>query len=159
MDKSTLIIGFSFLALAIIPFLIVNFNAKKEEKKRISKFREFVRDNNGNIAILDSWNNRVLGLDRYSDCLFFYFEKNEVFKKEIIDLSKIKSCFLDQSYRKNSESQVISSLCLSFNSHSNQTIPSLQFYSEEIDTIGLNGELQIANKWLSIINNDLKLNF
>lgn len=159
MENNSIIVGAIVLICAILPFLLLGREEKKQNKKRLQEFNQFVKENSGNIARIEKWKDRVLGHDRYSDRVFYFFSNSEFTRKEIIDLSKISKLEVEKSYREIDLSEgkvkIVNRVELIFHGRDSRNF-SIDFYTNDYDEKALNGEIQLAEKWCKLIQNDIK---
>jgi hypothetical protein len=156
MDVGTTLIGIAILLMIIIPLVIINRKKKKLEAQFLQSFLFLGEKNNNRITIYDVWNKSAIGIDKINHKLF-YLQRTAVEDFTIeIDLSSIqKSRVVSINLTMNGQSVTDKiSLVLAYRDK-NLTEKVLEFYNNETDDLNLNGEIQLADKWLKIINSDI----
>lgn len=160
MESGTTIIGLILLFIMVLPFILLSKKKSKGGKHFLSILFDLAKKNNSKISEHELWNNVAVGIDRDTHQLYFIRKtatNNIVYN---IDLSEIQKCRLVNSNRKvnykGGSYNVIDRLELAF-TYCDKIKPEiiLEFYNSEYDSVALNGELQLASKWLKIINTEL----
>lgn len=160
MESGTIITGIIIIFLFVLPFILVNKNKSKEHKKFLNTLFDLAQKNKSSISMHDEWNNAAIGIDKNTHQLFF-IRQNKGDKTEIsIRLSEIKKCKMINSCRdvnyKGGHYKVVDRLSLEFTFRDlNKPSLTLDFYNDEYDHLTLNGEMQMTEKWLKIINEEM----
>jgi len=156
MDLSSLYIGLLILALIALPFFLLTVIRKKREtllqKQFIAKGIKYGIE----IKETDQWKDRQIGMDSIKLKVLFTHFINEEITETLIDLKNIQSCGVETIWLKNdSASSAFDTIKINFKSKSGLDISSLSIFESEIDSIAY-FELQIAEKWVKLINELLK---
>jgi len=160
MESGTTIIGLILLFIMVLPFILLSKRKSKGGKQFLSILFDLAKKNNSKISEHELWNNVAVGIDRDTHQLYFIRKtatNNIVYN---IDLSEIQKCRLVNTSRKvnykGGSYNVVDRLELAF-TYCDKIKPEiiLEFYNSEYDSVALNGELQLASKWLKIINTEL----
>jgi len=164
MDTGISIVGvIIMLIMFVLPFVIVRRNRNNREKKFTQALNALAAKRGCNISENESWNDRcTIGIDKVVHVLFF-IRKNENDNVEyIINLPETQACRIintSRTIRDGKESySVIEKLELCFEFF-DKTRPQtlLVFYNAKHESLTLAGELQIAERWVQIINADIAL--
>ncbi len=160
-----MIVTWSIIILATISLIVfIQRNSKKREKKFYSVLQSFANDNNSKISSYDRWDKTLIGIDTSEiSKLFFIRTISDKEFKEVINLSEVKKCRLIKTERTvwyNKENvKVIDKIELIFSYiFTNKPDIALEFYNNDYDHLTLSGELQLAQKWLDIVDRTLATN-
>lgn len=161
MDWGTAIIGLITVFICIVPFVIMHYNRLKKENKMFQALIEIAKQNNGNISQHEFCGDFVLGIDDFNAFVFYFKQKREDAVSEFVDLSDIQTCQVVKKIRniKNdiANLSIIERVELCFTSKNmNKEETKFELYDEEIN-MQLSGELQLADKWVKIINDRLAI--
>ena len=160
MDSGTIIFVAILVLSCVIPLVIVNRNKSKKEKLFFRALTDLAEKSNCRISEYDLWRNTEIGIDKAARKLFYIRNmENEEVKKEI-NLAEIQKCRVFNSSRtviNNSSNQIVTErLELAFvNRDKNVPDVTLEFYNSTTDSLYLNGEIQLTEKWAGIINSVL----
>ena len=160
MDIGTSIIGIILILTCIIPFVIMNINSRKREKKLLHELFTFAERNNCKISQHELWNNSLIGIDETANVIFFTkkLKDNEISQQ--INLTEIQKCRVVNSSRtvnnKDGNFKVVDKLELAFTFHDKNKVEIIiAFYNADYDSLTLSGELLLAEKWCKIINDKI----
>ncbi|MBN1119215.1 MAG: hypothetical protein JXA77_18540 [Bacteroidales bacterium] len=150
---------FDFVAIA---FLIAIW-IKNKKKRKVEPLIKFANENNSEISDYDTWDKTLIGIDNNeTNSLFFIRKLPEKEIREVINLSEISGCRISKTERKvkyEGESvNVTDRIELFFSFYNRKPELSLEFYNSEYDQFTLSGELQLAQKWLDILNTRISAN-
>lgn len=157
MDLTSAIIGLVMLGLFVLPIVIMSTSNKKKNQLLLNELKGLAAQNNHEISEYDIQTQFSIGITPQGERIFFV-RKGE-HPSDIITtslpLNSIKMCTLHTENRsvklKNSTEAVIEKLELLFQIKSkDQKYYSWLLYDAEI-TPQLDRELEIGNKWVSII--------
>jgi len=161
MDSVSLIVTLIFVGVIAIPIIYSIISKKKKIKKISADLSAFAETKGGKISEFDYWKNTSIGIDRDNHLLFFTRKKGAEEQKTAIDLKEIQSCRVINTSRSvptpSGSEKVTDRLELVFKSF-DQGVPerSLEFFnSANQDSLSLTGELQLIEKWLGIVNEEL----
>lgn len=163
MDTGTTIIGIIILLLCILPLVIMTRKANQKERQFSRDLFDFAKKSNSKLSEHEIMNNIAIGLDKENNQLFFLRKKENIEAEFQINLLEIQKCRVLNSNRtvnsKEGNYKVIDKLALAFtylDKNKQETV--LDFYKSELNNFSLNGELQLIEKWLKIINDLLMEN-
>ncbi|HET6527471.1 MAG TPA: hypothetical protein VFG39_01850 [Balneolaceae bacterium] len=151
MDLTTIIIAIVGLSIFIIPVILDQRSKKKRSTGIEKEFLRLAKNQHLKITYYDVWrNSRAIGIDKTSGKIFFFKKEDGNDQKVLIDLAQVKKCSISKTSRgrKNSTDQV--SLIFTF-SKSEKPEKRLAFYHKGQDQT-MQNEMELAEKWLSIIN-------
>ena len=152
-----LLIG-AIMALIIIFYRLKETKTKKEVKEDLNNL---AKDHGCIITDYDYWNHAKLGFDNMAGMLFFIRTIQEQTHSSVIKLSEISKCEMMRSVRSLSSGKnspdVIDKIGLTFIANDKKKNDvTLEFYNTQYDSLSLNGELQLAEKWLVLIQEFLQ---
>ncbi|MFO7674058.1 MAG: hypothetical protein R6V74_10165 [Lutibacter sp.] len=160
MNLGTAIVGAIFIAVFMLPFIFMLNGRKKNEKHLLQSILTIADKHNCKISQKEISEEFAIGLDETLNHLFFFKKTKDKEIVQHIDLKEIKSCKVIKtdhtSGNKEDSYKSIDKLDLhfSFLDRKNPDI-SLVFYDSE-ENFGMDGEIQMIEKWREIINNRLK---
>ncbi|MCA9747638.1 MAG: hypothetical protein R2863_09755 [Candidatus Kapaibacterium sp.] len=162
MEMKTFIMVSITVIVVVAPFVIVYLKNKCKTGKTKSVLSKYSSLYNSNIDESDTLGNMAIGIDYKQRRLFFikHYKSKEV--EQIIDLNEIKSVKLvneKRSVKTGKTSTLVVErieLVLAKKDNSNQNII-LEIYNENVNMV-LSGEVQLANKWNTILENILHSN-
>lgn len=157
METGTLIFIAILLLLIIIPIAIINRNHKKKEKQFLQSIADLAAKNNCRISEHQLWNNTLIGADREARQLFFIRKTKETELARQVKLSEIQKCRVVNSSRsvstKDANYIVTERIDLVFTPRAgNEPEMGFEIYNSKFDSLTLQGELQLAEKWAAIAN-------
>jgi len=156
-----LIIGGAIILL-LASLVIVSTSKRKRTKKEkfLNPLKELAFRNQCQISHSDIWSESVIGIDDNKNQVFV-IRKNAGSESEItINLSNVFRCRVSEishtSGPKEGNIKAFDRIDLVF-SHKEKSKPdvSVEFYNSNTDRLTLAGELQLAEKWCSLINRRL----
>ncbi len=160
MDLGTLEIAFVLVAICVVPFILMGRNKKKRDKELLQLLFDSAAKENCKITASEHLNDIAIGLDEANNKLFFFkkIEKNEI--AQHVNLLEMKSCGILNSNRpmdtKKNKDIIIEKIGLSFTPlEKNKVHTVFEFFNSE-ETMLLSGELQLAQKWMKIVNTILQ---
>ncbi len=154
------IIGLIFLVVCILAIVLVNSSRKKKKQQFVQTLFDLAEKNNSKISEHDRWNNTLIGIDKVAHKLFFIRKTAGNGISEAIDLSEIQKSRVANSNRivttKESSHNVTDKITLVLILRDpKESDIELEFYNTNRDNLFLNGELQLAEKWSEIVNNNI----
>jgi hypothetical protein len=163
MDPLTTIIGLFFLALFIVPFILMSRKGKKGEKQILQSLTSMADQNKSQLTTHEIFGNIALGMDEMKNLVFFCKKNSGQPAGQTIDLAGIQQCRLLKISRtinsKEGKQEVTDRLELCFIPRAKDK-PELRLEIFNADAGGeLNGELQSLEKWSARINSLLKSKF
>ncbi|PRX98424.1 hypothetical protein CLV24_1642, partial [Pontibacter ummariensis] len=132
--------------------LLIQKMQKQQKKKLQQHFLDLAQQQQLKISQYDFWNhNFAIGFDRAQNKLFYFRRQSEVEQTASISLSEVTACRVANINRDVNGSKVFDLIELRFK-FQNPKLPeqALLFYSKE-ETITLNEELILAEKWNTIV--------
>lgn len=159
MDLAALIIGVFLFALFIGPLVYATSTRNRKNKQLLKDFSDLATKHSISITTSDLWSNfYVIGIDPVA-AKVLYLKKYQDTKQEVlIDLARVAKCRIGKQCKssKNQKETIIYRLELIFTFY-DPAIPerSVEFYNGG-ETMYLNGELPLIEKWQDIININLK---
>jgi len=160
MNLGTAITGAIFIAIFMLPFIFMLNGRKKKEKQLAKSILAFANNHHCKISQQDICEDFAIGLDESSNHLFFFKKSTGIEIAQYVKLAEIKSCKViktgNTTGNKDDQHKSIDKLDLHF-SFLNQKNPDISFvfYNSE-ENFGLNGEIQMIEKWANIVNGRLK---
>ena|SRR5690606_438004 len=160
MDLGTALIGAIFLAICMVPFIIMYYHRVKKENKIVQSLKNIAQQQNCNIDKYELCGDFALGVDENRGFVFFFKQKNDEAIHQFVNLSETQTCHIVKKTRNpkanNVNTLVIEQLELGFTPiKKNMEETRFELYNEEINT-QLSGELQLAEKWAKEITERLK---
>ncbi len=160
MNLGTAITGAIFIAIFMLPFIFMLNGRKKKEKQLLQSILNIANNHHCKITKQEISEEFAIGLDETRNQLFFLKNTTDKEIKQHINLAEIKSCKVVKTGHadgnKDNSYKSIDKLDLHF-SFLNKNHPdiSLVFYDAD-ENFGLNGEIQLIEKWANIVNDRLK---
>lgn len=149
------------VALFIVPFFVFGGGAKGKIKKALTaSLIELAKKNSCTISQTEFWNHNIMGLSKDGNKLLFATSSENLKKETVVDLNTVKLSRVNITSRsgegKASNLRVIEkiTLVLEPNNGNSPTIE-LRIYDSEVDGIVLGNELQIAEKWAVMTNEQI----
>lgn len=153
MDLGSATFGLVTLACFIVPVIYLQHLRTKERKKFLKDFMHLAEQQQLFISEHDFWNHsQAIGMGTSKNKLFYLKKQEDQEQKILIDLYEVEACRLNNINRNVNQNKVIDRLELVF-TFRNPRIPqrTLVFYNKE-ETISLHEELEIVERWKTIIN-------
>jgi hypothetical protein len=140
-----------------IPFIINRRKNKKAEAAFAKTLFQFAEKHGHKILSHELSSNIAIGISE-TDTLFFIKQHNAADdKQQLIDTMQVNGCRLVKSTHSGIDgTSTISKVELVFDSGRNKPNIRLMFYDIENDGFVLNGQLQMAEKWLENVNAVIK---
>lgn len=164
MDTGIIIIGIFLTLLVVSPFVLLKDKGKKAREKRLGDaLIQLAKSNGLSITASESWNSTTIGIDKDKKIVLFVKNPDNDIIETVVSLSGIKRCKVSIKHHSsefhNSTVKVIDTISLSLESYQ-KGLPDviLEFYNDTSDNLTLSGELQLAQKWSEIINNEINSN-
>lgn len=161
MEKGTIFVTLIFLAIIALPFVLTGYSRKKRKNGLFSQLSQLAGNDQGAISQHEFCSNFVIGLDEATNHLYFYKEANDRKLAKQVDLNSFRSCRLLTTSRTVGEGKerllVIDKLELCFYPHDKSgPVEVVEVYNTEYDSLTLTGELQLAEKWETLLNERLR---
>lgn len=159
MDSGSTLIGIIALALFIVPLFIVYLNSKKTQNKMLQALKDQAQQYNCKISQHEFCGDFVMGIDMKENFVFFAKQNKEDVAFQFIDLSTVQLCQITKKTRtvktRSENVTVTERVELKFTPDKpdqNETI--FELYNDDV-RMQLSGELQCADKWSNLINENL----
>lgn len=155
-DLGTAIIGAVLIFICILPFAIMYYKRVKNENKMLQALKEFAEQNKSKIDEHECCGDFIIGFDKDKKQVLFFKQIKERTLSQLVELSAVKNCSVQQKGRAAGAIGVTKQVELSFSpKDKNKAEIKLPLYEEEVNA-QLSGELQLADKWSKTINTLLK---
>lgn len=158
MDLDSAIIALVLLTLFIGPLAYYLVAQKKKRNIFLKEFIALAEQQKVKFSQLDVWGLYYgLGLDNSTNRIFYFKKRDGKENMVLIALSEVEKCHVNNINRTVNDTKVIDRLELVFK-YRNAKFPdlSLEFYDNE-ESMSLNDELHLTEKWKAIINSSLKV--
>ncbi len=156
MDFQTIITGAIIIALCFLPYIYMSKRGKKREQKFFQLLLNKSKQLNYNITNYEVMGNIIIGLDETTQELFFLRKVNDEERFQHLNLNEVKQIRLNNLNRMvgaaKNQQKVLDKLQLVFvfKKSSNPEVIFEFFNSDE--SLIVNGELQLIEKWAKILN-------
>jgi hypothetical protein len=157
-DLGTAIIGIISIAICLIPFIAMSIKRKKKEKMLLDTLNQIAINHNCTIQKKEICNNFAIGLDLQNKHVFYNkFNAENTLNLHVV-LTQVKQIEIDKKSREYTSNmqtnQIIEQINLIFWL---KTGGKIQFplYEDKTD-FQLNGEIQLANRWVQVMNSLIK---
>jgi len=160
MEMKTFIMVIITVLVVVAPFAFVYIKNKNRSNKSNSVLKKYAIEYNSNIDQSDTLSNIAIGIDSSQKKLFFVRYSKKFEYEQIINLNDIKDVKLINEKRSvktgKSSTLVVEKIeIVLVNKTSNRPNIVLELYNENIH-MTLSGEVQLANKWVTILENIIK---
>lgn len=160
MDISSIITTAIFIAVCIIPFVLMGQKNKKRKKGELQSLINIANQQNCTISKSEILNDYVIGMDEAKKQVFFFKKQKDNVIEEYINLAEIKISKVKNTGRaityNNSNQSIIEKLELVFIPlDKNRKEIAWEFFNTD-NSSQLSGELQSAEEWSNRINESLK---
>lgn len=157
--STSIIIGIVIVASIILLFVMMSKNQQNKLHKKLLVIDQYAENQGCVISEKEALMSNFIGIDSNAKKLFFINSDKNI--ESTFDLANFKRCAMVERSRSastNSGAQkVIEKIELSFSPISAAaSTPILEIYNTENGDFSLNGELQFCEKWIDIINRNLK---
>ena len=158
MSPTTILTILLLIIACVLPFVII----KRRDKNAEKKFRQILHDHasNSNHAITqhEQLNLKIIGIADATNRMFFLKRYNNKDVIHEVDLNTVERCYINKTTRNSIDGNYSATerVELRFTSQ-NRNNPEVVFelYNLEQDSLSMSGELQLAEKWKSIIDKKL----
>ncbi len=156
MDLSSSIIGAILLAVCVLPLVLLGRKSGKKEKVLLRMLQAEAQQEGCIVNTYEFSGDCVIGLDETANQLFFAKKTDKEESSKSVKLNEIQNCRLittgELAKNTDSSQRTMETLGLAFRSVKKETPEfTLEFFNTQ-DSIQLNGELQLAEKWVRIVN-------
>lgn len=161
MNTSAIIFGIIVILIIVLPIVMLNTYRKKREKRLFQQLAQFAGNQHATVTLYEVWGTSAIGMDEAQNKLFFTknIQGMEIFM--VATLPEIEKCTINTITRmvRDNESNISVTdkleLVLRFIDKSKEDLI-LPIYNAKTDSLTLSGELQLIEKWNTIINKSLK---
>lgn len=148
-------------ALVFVPYMLFIYIGQQDFRKINNEFRKMASKHALKIDIKDRWNLNAIGIDSDQQKLLFVQRRDNEFFISLINLSGIQKCEVCHHSElllvRGAKEQVLQTVELEFIQNNKEDKLILSLFNTEIN-MGQDYELKHAQKWNTIINNNLSLN-
>lgn len=153
------ILGLVAIMIFIVPFVVMYYNRLKREKLMLRPLEALSKEHNSALNQHEFCGDFIIGMDENKNFVFFVKIKDEEVISQFVDLSDIQGCQVLKKTRSgangNGNFALVESIELGFTSRNHGKVETkFKFYSDETN-MQLAGEVQVAEKWSTLINNKL----
>lgn len=153
MDLGALMVGIVLILICSIPFVWISRNKRMKAQKLTQKLSALAQQHDSDIAQYDLWNNTAIGIDSTGSKVFFTRQINQEEHSEVVNLALVQKC----SILNTSKTSKIDKLDLVLKPKNNGSADiTLEFYNVAQDNPILNGQLQLIEKWFTILNTKVR---
>lgn len=157
MKLDILIVDIALLTLVFLPYFLLIFLNKVEEKSLKKRFLNKVSQYNLEIVECDTWNSNIIGLDKGKAKILFVQKIKTGFVTEFIDLKQVRTCCIIQDIQavkiNKHVSNILQKIDLQLVLH-NGSIQTINLYNCE-EAYSEDYEMKNAERWYRIINESL----
>lgn len=155
MDSGTIFIGATCIILCAMPFILTTRSRNKKEKQLLLLLNNLAKQQQSNISKYDVFGYYAIGVDEIKKSVFYQFKTKELEKQQFVDLTTIKKCKIENISKSADGNSSVEQLNLNLSfMDKNKPNVILEFYNAEVN-FQLNGEIQLIEKWNTLINNML----
>ncbi|WP_266203384.1 hypothetical protein [Pontibacter kalidii] len=153
MDLTTIVIGCLALAVFIVPIMYLQRKQKEKTGKASAEFLAMGEQQQVRLAKYELWNDRYgIGLDEEQKKLFYLRKDDAQEQKLLLNLADFKKSSVSSASRDVNGTKVFDLIELRLTSrNAKHSELRLEVYDKEV-SIMLSGELQLAEKWNTLIN-------
>lgn len=159
MGTGLFIIDAIIIAIVILPFALFINGSKKRERQLRKALQSEATKHNCNLSKLEVHSNFAIGLDQNEKKLVFYKKAEKRAYTTLVDLKTVAACkalkINKQVKNKTKHYELIDKLKLSFIHHNKNKVTDLELYNND-DTMTLNNEVLLSQKWEDEVNTLLK---
>jgi hypothetical protein len=158
MDLQTISIGLVAIALCVLPILYLQSIRKKEREKLLNCFLSVVAQREITVSSFDLWDPFfAIGIDLNKKQLVYSSDCTYHDCTVQIDLTTVDKCTVEKVSNQVNDNMVIDAIVLKIWGRNKAKLQevTLVFYQKEI-SLNLRNELQLAEKWKSIIDDCLQ---
>lgn len=160
MDSNTTLAWGIFILFCFILFVIVKSNKRKKTKQYLLPLNELAKDKNCTISRYDIWSGSVIGIDETQNIVFAIRKTKEKEIHVVVNLDEIFRCRLAEashtSGAKGGNIKAFDRIDLVFsNKDKSKADVVVEIYNVNTDRLTLTGELQLAERWCTLVNNKI----
>lgn len=155
MDLGTVLTATIMLAVCVLPFVLMNQKKQKRIKLLTQNFIEFAKENGQAIGEMETCGKVAIGLNTDSTSIFFVKENTIEIQKVNIEIKNIANISLEKLHLNESSNFEKIGLNIQIKGKASKLVELVLFDSN--DKMQLDGELQLAEKWLKKLQEVLKV--
>ncbi|MCG2459426.1 hypothetical protein K8352_01545 [Flavobacteriaceae bacterium F89] len=156
MDIGTTVIEATFVAMLVLPFVLMGGNTKKKNKRLGQGLKEIAHDHNCKVTHYQCCGDFAIGLDEISGCALFFKKIKDKEVSKFVDLSDIKGSKVINTSRTirsaNGEYRALERLELTFIPNPKKDPNFLWELFNVEDHMQQRGEVPFASLWSGLIN-------
>ncbi len=161
-DTGTIVTAVFFLLLCTVPFILLNLSHRKKVKQNLLLLKREAGKYNLKVSTFNTWGNTSIGMDEKARVVFFTKKTPDGDTALQITLDEVEKCRIANIKRTESDGDhhysLTEKLELIFETRNKKKKEeALPFFDIQCDGGMLTGELQMAEKWCSIINNKIEV--
>ncbi|MGD9995143.1 MAG: hypothetical protein AB7S69_17725 [Salinivirgaceae bacterium] len=160
MDLSVSLIGAVLVALTILPFILVARSRKKKARLWFQKLALGASAQNKEISLHEISGRIIMGMDQKAKALFYLKPEQSDAAIQSIDLHAIAACKVFKVSRtvgeNGSQQSYLGQVGLRFIPRKKAEAESRWLLYDSEEDMQLSGELQFAEKWAGLIDNEIK---
>ncbi|MCE1197467.1 MAG: hypothetical protein LWW85_00740 [Marinilabiliales bacterium] len=139
-------------AVTLVAVIYLN---KKATKEKIQPLTNLAAEHQCTLHQMDSWIHVLIGLDQEKNRLFFIRKTESDSASQVIDLKEMTECRILPTTRTvklaDDTRTVTDKLELEIRGKTRAQDQVLEFYNAHLDSLSMQGQLQMATKWREII--------
>lgn len=150
------------VGICIVPMvwiMIINKRTKKSEAAFHQHLVDYASQYTSALSLHDTiYNNLTIGLSETNHHIFFLKRKKDENHLMHVNLNEIDRCQVDKTTRSSIDGNYSSTdkVALVFIPRDKSKMPvTFEFYNLEYDSLTMNGEMQLASKWHTLVSNRL----
>ncbi|WP_107038618.1 hypothetical protein [Brumimicrobium mesophilum] len=156
METGNILIGVISMMAIIIPFFLMYKKSKNTERGLLKNLKEYTQNNGLQLDKWGSVENIILGIDHINKIAFFSELDGDAYKTMHLNLTDLEMCRVNREGREvkyhGGKDILTHSLEICFYpKNRREGIEIFKLYNEDKNK-SLNGEIQLANEWVSIYN-------
>ncbi|MFC7356739.1 hypothetical protein ACFQO1_03495 [Jejudonia soesokkakensis] len=155
MESGMIIITVVLFTLIIVPILLIGFNTTSQSKTLLKGLRSLIEQDKGSMSKHIEHTTFILGLDEIKKTLYFFKKAEGVETSKKIDLTQVRICEVAKTTTRVKKEKgfedIVDTISLRFTKIQSDEIELIDLYNED-DSLPVNGELDIAENWKTIVN-------
>lgn len=158
MSLTASIITLVFILACVLLVIFLRHRNKAAEKKFAQILFDHASSSNSEISEYDITRKLAIGISNATNSIFFLKRRNDQNTITQVDLDSTERCYINQTTRTAKDRSYFSTERVELRfTPSEKNVPETVFelYNIDHDSMSMNGELQLAEKWRSIINSKL----
>jgi hypothetical protein len=161
MDTGAALIGLGFILIMLTPFILYFGSQKIKAMRLIRQFNDLSRLHKMSLSKSEIWDkNYAIGIDIEAKKILYINRKKDHRQEVLIDLSNVVNCRISNGIKSNQTGSEVKSLNdklgleLTF-SEPATSVAALEFFDGDALMSYPDGELEIAERWVTLINSCL----